>query len=59
VDVVRVLLSEKDAKAAAAMKELFGPEWNRIRLAVHGKQVVFLMGSDKDLLLRTVQNCRT
>jgi hypothetical protein len=58
VDVVRMRLGPRDAAAAAALRELFGPEWDRIRLAVHGRQVVALLGSDQDLLRATLRNVR-
>jgi hypothetical protein len=58
VNVVQVRLEEKDAKAAAALRDVFGPDWNRIRLAVHGKQVVVLLGSDRSLLATTLANLR-
>jgi hypothetical protein len=58
VDVVRVRLQDKDAKAAAALREAFGPDWDRIRLAVHGKQVVVLVGSDRTLLAATLANLK-
>jgi hypothetical protein len=55
---VRVRLEEKDAKVAAALRDVFGPDWDRIRLAVHGKQVVVLVGSDKKLLSATLSNLK-
>jgi hypothetical protein len=58
VDVLRVKLAEKDAKAAAALKEFFGPDWDRIRLAVYGKQVVLLIGSDRALLGAALANLK-
>jgi hypothetical protein len=58
VEVVRVRLEEKDAKVAAALRDVFGPDWDRIRLAVHGKQVVVLVGSDKKLLSATLSNLK-
>jgi hypothetical protein len=58
VDVVRVRLKEKDAKAAAALRDVFGPDWDRIRLAVQGKQVVVLLGSNRSLLATTLANLK-
>jgi hypothetical protein len=58
VDVLRVRLAEKDAKAAASLKELFGPEWDRIRLVIHGQQVVVLIGSDRELLKAALTNLK-
>jgi hypothetical protein len=58
VEVVRMRLADKDAKAAAALREVFGPDWDRVRLAVHGKQVVVLVGSDQGLLRAALTNLK-
>jgi hypothetical protein len=58
VDVVRVRLEGKDARAAAALRDVFGPDWDRVRLAVQGKQVAVLVGSDRGLLAATLANLR-
>ncbi|HEV3261918.1 MAG TPA: hypothetical protein VG013_34020 [Gemmataceae bacterium] len=50
IDVVKVKLSAKEAGAAGQLRQLFGPDWDTIRLAVHDKQVVVLVGSDTKLL---------
>jgi hypothetical protein len=42
----------------AAMKDLFGPEWDRLRVAVVNKQVVILLGSDLALLDEAIGNVR-
>src|SRR5262245_41559048 len=44
--------------AAAKLRELLGPDWDRIRLAVHGRQVVVLLGSDQELLRAALKNLR-
>ncbi len=54
VDVVKIKLSEQ--RAAAMLRDLLGPDGDRIRLAVHGKQVVVLLGSDQELLQATLRN---
>jgi hypothetical protein len=56
LDVVRIRLSEK--AAAAKLRELLGPDWDRIRLAVHGRQVVVLLGSDQELLRAALKNLK-
>jgi hypothetical protein len=38
------------------MTDMLGPDWNKVRLAVVGKQVAVLVGSDLDLLKQTVAN---
>ena len=58
VRVVAVKLSKRDAGYAPQLKQLLGPQWNRIRLAVHGKQVVVLAGSDVKLLSETLKNLK-
>lgn len=53
---IGVKLSKQDATAAATFKQLLGPDWNRIRLAVQGKQVIVLFGSDVGLLKQALDN---
>jgi hypothetical protein len=56
VETLRVKLTKKDASAAVPLRQLFGPDWDKVRLAVHGKQVVVLLGSDERLLQVARQN---
>jgi hypothetical protein len=56
VKLVAVKLAKRDASAAPQLKALLGPEWNRLRLAVHGKQVVVLAGSDIGLFRAAIRN---
>ena len=58
VETARVRLLEKDAPAAAALREVFGPDWDRVRLAARGKQVVVLVGSDERLLDAALANLK-
>jgi hypothetical protein len=46
----------ENARLAAAVKDYFGPEWNRLRLAVVNHRVVVLFGSDLSLLDQAIQN---
>jgi hypothetical protein len=48
----------KEAPYSAALKDFFGPEWNRLRVAVVNKQIVVLIGSDLALLDQAIQNVR-
>jgi hypothetical protein len=48
----------KEAPYSAALKDLFGPEWNRLRLAVVNKQVVILLGSELALFDEALVNVR-
>lgn len=58
VDVLRIKLAEKDIPAGKHFQDLFGPDWNKVRVAVHGKQVVLLWGSDGALLSAALQNLK-
>jgi hypothetical protein len=58
VHVIRVKLQDQDAALAPQLKHLLGPDWDRIRLAVHGKHVVALIGSDASLLDAAITNLR-
>jgi hypothetical protein len=54
VDIVHIKL--KDEAAAGALKQYFGPDWDKPRLAVRGQQVVLLLGSETALLEETLKN---
>ncbi len=56
IDVIQIRLSARDAAVVPQLRRLFGPAWDRVRLAVHGRQVVALLGSDDRLLLETLRN---
>jgi hypothetical protein len=56
VEIARVRLTNKDAPAAEVLRHGFGPDWDKVRLVKHGKQVVVLLGSDETLLDKTLAN---
>jgi hypothetical protein len=58
VHIVNAKLTGKDVEVAPQLKELFGPDWDKIRLAVRGKQVVALVGSDVALLDEALANLK-
>jgi hypothetical protein len=58
VDIVRVKLSDSDSPLTKQLQQLLGPDWDKIRLAAHGKQVVVLLGSDTELLDQAVKNLK-
>jgi hypothetical protein len=58
VQVIGVKLSRQDAAAVPQLKALLGPDWNRVRLAVHGKQVVVLVGTDVGLFQKAIRNLK-
>jgi hypothetical protein len=58
VHLLGVRFEDKDNAYPAALADLFGPQWNRLRLAVVGKRVVVLLGSDLPLLEQAIANVR-
>ena len=58
VRLVSVRLPKKDAALVPQLRQLLGPDWNRVRIATHGKQVVVLVGSDKKLLREALRNLK-
>jgi hypothetical protein len=58
VEVLRVKLAGADAALAPRLRQLFGPDWDKVRLAPHGKQVAVLFGSDRKLLAATLKNLK-
>ncbi len=58
IDIVHVKLQNKDQLASGQMKQLFGPDWDKLRLAVHGQQVVVLLGSELDLFEAALTNLK-
>lgn len=54
VQLLRVKLEGKDQRAAVALRGLFGPEWDKVRLVVHGKRIAVLVGTDVGLLQKTL-----
>jgi hypothetical protein len=58
IDILQVRLGEKDAKAADSFRQLFGSQWDQVRLAPHGKQVVVYWGSDPQFLDATLKNLK-
>jgi hypothetical protein len=58
VDVVGVNIDRKDEEVVRRLQGLFGPHWDKIRLAVHGQQVVVLVGSDVSLFEQALGNLK-
>jgi hypothetical protein len=59
VDVVHVKLEKRDASAAALMRKLGGPDWAIVRMAMVGKKVVVLVGSDVGLFRQALKNVKS
>jgi len=58
VHLLGMKFDAEDAPYSAALRDLLGPDWSRIRIAVVNKQVVILVGSDLALLDQAIQNVR-
>ena len=58
VDIVHIKLTDKDQPATGQMRQLFGPDWDRLRLAVHGKHVVVLLGSEVEIFDAALKNAK-
>jgi len=58
IDMIRMRFDVEDTPYLPLLKQLLGPDWDRIRLAVHGKQVVALVGSDLGLLDQALANLK-
>jgi hypothetical protein len=56
IDVIRLQLPKVEKEIQESLRQYLGPEWNNVRVAVHGKQVVVLVGSDVKLLEQTLTN---
>lgn len=59
IDIVKMDLEDDSKAVASRMQDAFGPEWSKIRLAVRGKKIVVLLGSNVDLLDQTLKNLAT
>jgi hypothetical protein len=58
VEILRLKLAEGEATAAKNLRNLLGPQWQRIRLAACGKQLVVFLGSEVELLDETLANLK-
>jgi hypothetical protein len=58
VHLLGMRFAAADAPYSATLKDFFGPEWNRLRLAVVNRQVVVLLGSETALLEEAIRNVR-
>lgn len=58
VHIVKIKLAEKDAPIARHMEQLLGPEWDQLRLALHGNQIVVLLGSELELFDAALMNLK-
>jgi hypothetical protein len=59
VDVVTMEVPGLKAKVAREYRQLLGPDWNKVRMVVVGKQVVWLIGSDVATLRQTLRNLKS
>ena len=58
VDMVQIKLTGAEQALAGQLKQVFGPEWDHLRLVVHGKQVAVLLGSEVKWLDDTLDNLK-
>ncbi len=58
VDVLTVEVPKLGGEVLREYQRLLGPDWNKLRMAVLGKQVVMLVGSDKERLRQTLSNLK-
>ena len=56
VKLIAVKLSKQDAAAAPQLAKLFGPDWNKVRVATVNEKVVILVGSDFGLFKAALRN---
>ena len=58
VDVVHVRLDGADRATTDTLRQLLGPDWDKLRLAAVGDRVAVLVGSDTVLLDAALQNLK-
>src|SRR5262249_26066330 len=56
VDHLQIRFRDLDKETRHQLKQLYGPDWDTLRLAVRDKNVVVLFGSDQDLWKETLRN---
>lgn len=58
IDIIQIRLTDSDKPAGVHMRQLFGPDWDRMRLAVVGNQVIVLLGSQVELFDAAIHNVK-
>jgi hypothetical protein len=56
IDIVQLRLRVDEVGDADQLRRLFGPDWNKLRLATVGNQVIVLFGSQTELLDEAIKN---
>jgi hypothetical protein len=56
IDIIQIRLAEGDRSFTKQLEQLLGPEWDRVRLSIHGNHVIVLLGSDTALLESALAN---
>ena len=59
IDVVQLKLEGSDAAHVTTMQGLLGSQWDRLRLAIVGEQLIVYLGSDPSMLHSTITNLQT
>jgi hypothetical protein len=58
VHVGKLRMPKQAKELSGDLEKLFGPQWDHVRFAVHGKNVVVVWGSNTDLLIETLNNLK-
>jgi hypothetical protein len=58
VDLLTMDIPGLKPDVARDYRRLLGPDWNKVRMVVQGKQVVWLVGSDVEALRQTLRNLK-
>src|SRR5262245_10675237 len=58
VHIIKIKFADKDIPLNGYMKQLLGPQWDHLRLAMHGEQIVALLGSDVELFEAALTNVK-
>jgi len=56
VDIIDIKLAGMDPVRTQRFTQMFGPDWDKVRLAIVGNQILFMLGSDTALFDSTLAN---
>lgn len=56
VDIINIKLDGPAKAAAPQLAQLLGPDWDKVRLAIVGNQIVVMLGSDTALFESAIRN---
>ncbi|MBI1830078.1 MAG: hypothetical protein HYR84_01345 [Planctomycetes bacterium] len=58
VDIIDIKLAGMDAVRTQRFTQMFGPDWDKVRLGIVGNQIVFMLGSDTALFEAALANLK-